>query len=149
MDLYNTSEVENWAVHLGPAARDGLAQMMTAVDSIDIDDLLDPITTDWCDQQLRDLQFDGQLDGELDHKQPHLAIYLRLRDKIQVHLDCGASPVLSIPESPVGGQERFLQLLELNYLEPINNSLSGTELPGDIINSVDELMGDLGHLELE
>jgi hypothetical protein len=83
MDLYNTSEVENWAVHLGPAARDGLAQMMTAVDSIDIDDLLDPITTDWCDQQLRDLQFDGQLDGELDHKRPHLAVYLRLRDKIQ------------------------------------------------------------------
>ncbi|KAH7237859.1 hypothetical protein B0J15DRAFT_143639 [Fusarium solani] len=149
MDLYNTSEVENWAVHLGLAVRDGLAQMMIAVDSIDIDDLLDPIITDWCDQQLRDLQFDGQLDGELDHKRPHLAIYLRLRDKIQVHLDCGASPVLSIPESPVGGQERFLQLLELNYLEPINNSLSGTELPGDIINSVDELMGDLGHLELE
>lgn len=57
--------------------------------------------------------------------------------------------MLSIPESPVGGQERFLQLLEQNYLEPINNSLSGTELPGDIINSVDELMGDLGHLELE
>ncbi|KAJ3453791.1 hypothetical protein MRS44_018423 [Fusarium solani] len=149
MDLYNTSEVENWAVYLGPAARDGLAQMMTAVDSIDIDDLLDPITTDWCDQQLRDLQFDGQLDGELDHKQPHLAIYLRLRDKIQVHLDCRASPVLSIPESPDGGQERFLQLLEQNCLEPINNSLSGTELPGDIISSVDELMGDLGHLELE
>ncbi|KAJ3454452.1 hypothetical protein MRS44_018346 [Fusarium solani] len=149
MDLYKTSEVENWAVHLGPAARDGLAQMMAAVDYIDIDDLLDPTTTDWCDQQLRDLQFDGQLDGELDHKRPHLAIYLRLRDKIQVHLDCGASPVLSIPESPVGGQERFLQLLELNYLEPINNGLSGTELPGDIINSVGELMGDLGHLELE
>ncbi|KAH6874557.1 hypothetical protein B0T10DRAFT_586127 [Thelonectria olida] len=87
MDLYNTSEVGNWAVHLGPAARDGLVQMMAA---------------------LRNLQFDGQLDGELDHKRPHLAIYLRLRDKIQVHLDCGASPVLSIPESPVGGQERFL-----------------------------------------
>ncbi|KAM5359217.1 hypothetical protein ACJZ2D_014644 [Fusarium nematophilum] len=103
----------------------------------------------WCDQQLRDLQFDGQLDGELDHKRPHLAIYLRLRDKIQVHLNCGASPVLSIPESPVGGQERFLQLLEQNDLEPINNGLSGTELPGDIINSVDELIGDLGHLELE
>ncbi|PNH38462.1 hypothetical protein VD0002_g10272, partial [Verticillium dahliae] len=42
-----------------------------------------------------------------------------------------------------------LQLLEQNYLEPINNSLSGTELPGDVINSVDELMGHLGHLELE
>jgi hypothetical protein len=35
----------------------------------------------------------------------------------------------------------LLQLLEQNYFEPINNSLSGTELPGDIINSVDELMG--------
>jgi hypothetical protein len=133
MDLYNTSEVENWAVHLGPAARDGLAQMMTAVDSIDIDDLLDPITTDWCDQQLRDLQFDGQLDGELDHKRPHLAIYLRLRDKIQVHLDCGASPVLSIPESPVGGQERFVRKEVLHRTQKLaDNALASApraELP--------------------
>jgi hypothetical protein len=133
MDLYNTSEVENWAVHLGPAARDGLAQMMTAVDSIDIDDLLDPITTDWCDQQLRDLQFDGQLDGELDHKRPHLAVYLRLRDKIQVHLDYGASPVLSIPESPVGGQERFVRKEVLHRTQkPADNALASApraELP--------------------
>ncbi|KAH7113526.1 hypothetical protein EDB81DRAFT_824396, partial [Dactylonectria macrodidyma] len=54
MDLYNTSEVENWTVHLEPQALDGLVQMMAAVDSIDIDDLFDPITTDWCDRQLQD-----------------------------------------------------------------------------------------------
>jgi hypothetical protein len=107
--------------------------MMTAVDSIDIDDLLDPITTDWCDQQLRDLQFDGQLDGELDHKRPHLAVYLRLRDKIQVHLDYGASPVLSIPESPVGGQERFVRKEVLHRTQkPADNALASApraELP--------------------
>ncbi|KAH6951121.1 hypothetical protein BKA56DRAFT_505960 [Ilyonectria sp. MPI-CAGE-AT-0026] len=109
MDLYNTDAVENWAVKLGGSALAGLDEMLQAVDAVDIDDLLDPGTLEWCEEQLNDLGFDGQLNGDLDHKRPHLGTYLELRDRIQGHLGSQREPRLYIPETPTGGTERFVR----------------------------------------
>jgi hypothetical protein len=73
---------------------------------IDPDEYLPKDTLQWCRTQLLTMNFDPEKPPAIpqeDRLSPHRTIYLQLRQKIQIHIQCHENPVLALSERPTGG----------------------------------------------
>jgi len=102
----------NWGV---PIDQSILQYLIHPIKSINIDNCLEPETKKWCREELSLIGFDEVKLGDyinLDKARPFKQFYIRLREKIRLHIQSGCQPILSYRLPPTGGVERYLELLD-------------------------------------
>jgi hypothetical protein len=116
-DLYSTDKKPNWGVAFTEDDECGRAvhTMMESVEDVNIDDFLTPETEQWCEERLREMEFNPSSLTDEDHVRPHLQIYLRLRDLIQNHLDQDAMPRLEMVPVRTGGVEEYVSYIIIYF----------------------------------
>ncbi|OTB10518.1 hypothetical protein K445DRAFT_317135 [Daldinia sp. EC12] len=140
-DLYNTDVDADWGFPIKEGAKSYEAAkiMYSAVENIEIDDFMTPETTDWCEEQLEIIGYNGMLNANEDQIRPHLQIYLELRDIVRYHVISGEAPHLELIQPPTGGTEAYIQLLDLlrnNHPVFANENLRGDEIPQEIAQGI-------------
>ena len=113
MDLYRTENVRNWGVYFedDDACGERVRTMLEPLEDVDIDRFMTPATTEWCDQQLEVLGFDGIIRTAEGHDRPHLQFYIQLRELVRDHIRSGQEPQLELISVPEGGIERYVSTM--------------------------------------
>lgn len=131
MDLYHTTNDPNWGVSLSQDDNSPdqqlLRDMLTPLESIDIETLLPTETEAWCNQRLKEIGFKARLDLEDDFKRPYVDAFIQLRDLIEQHQKSGYLPILQLTPVSTGGAMEYERLLQRKYLA--DSGLSGDTLP--------------------
>ncbi|KAF5137870.1 hypothetical protein E5D57_001649 [Metarhizium anisopliae] len=100
MDLYHATNDPNWGVSHNQDDNSFdqqlLRDMLTPLESINIETLLPIETEAWCNQPLKEIGFKARLDLEDEFKRPYVDVFIQLQDLIEQHQRKGYLPILQL-----------------------------------------------------
>ena len=92
--------------YLQVLSHDELKKIKAETPEWDMHAVLPLPTQQWCDEQLRSMEFDphtSHMKSAAEREAPYQDVYLELRGRIMQHLGCNMQPTLQLLDHPTGG----------------------------------------------